>query len=463
MSELELHHAAALPAPQGGAMPTSLEWQSLERMATTLAESALVPYKLRGKPADIAVILLAAREYGVPPLMALSKLPVINGAPAPMGELMLALIRRAGHVIKLPTFRNPDGTEYLSGPITPSHYGEVRFHRREDTELAALRFSIEEALTAGLIQRLEDGRAVATVVKNNGTIEPTPWQLYTGNMAKWRAVANAARLEFSDVLLGLSYLPEEQAAMSGWSVMVDENGAPIEGELADPQQRRTPAPTIEAKTAAETVERALTVDDPDTIVSVRRWFADKAPECLPLAVELAPDHRDLLRLAPGDAVTLDHFLERLELHLRAGLGALVMPEPAHDETPREEAAAPPPVDEPTIPGTDTPDAVEPAQEAAEELPTVKASDVTDEQLGRLANALLDEHSIEAVRDTYRRAPAELRARRVDHVTPGLQVDGDLRAALGAPPEDHIALGALLVGVASYLDKHGMTAREALVL
>lgn len=114
---IELAHAAAMPAPQGGALPTGLEWQALERMAGTLAASSVIPYRLKGKPADVAVILLAAREYGIPPLMALSKLPVVNGTPAPMGELMVALVLRAGHRIRA-TFHGPDGSIYAGEPIT---------------------------------------------------------------------------------------------------------------------------------------------------------------------------------------------------------------------------------------------------------------------------------------------------------------------------------------------------------
>lgn len=138
---LDLAHAAAMPAPMGGALPTSLEWSALERMADTLAESNVIPWRLKGKAADIAVILLAAREYGIPPLMALSKLPVVNGTPAPMGELMVALILRAGHYIAA-DFHNPDGTVYAGGALTREHYGEARYKRRDWTDREVLRFTI---------------------------------------------------------------------------------------------------------------------------------------------------------------------------------------------------------------------------------------------------------------------------------------------------------------------------------
>lgn len=238
---VELAHAAAMPAPQGGALPTAMEWQALERMAETLAGSSLVPYKLRGKPGDVAVILLAAREYGVPPLMALSKLPVVNGTPAPMGELMVALVLRAGHRITV-------DLEGIGGP-----WQEVkavcRTRRVGDTEDNVLTFSFDEAVAAGLVE-LRDGKPYARKRKDNGSEEVLPWEAYTPNMLRWRAVANACRLRFPDVLLGLSYLPEELGAT------VDAEGRPIlEGETVPAP--RPAAPSIEQRTAQEAADRAL--------------------------------------------------------------------------------------------------------------------------------------------------------------------------------------------------------------
>ena len=243
---IEPAYAAAMPAPQGGALPTGLEWGALERMANTLADSDVIPYRLKRKPADVAVILLAAREYGIPPLMALSKLPVVNGTPAPMGELMVALILRAGHRISA-TFRNPDGTVYNGGPLSPQHYGEAKYRRRDWTadEAEALTFTLAEAVNANLMT-WQDDKPFARDQKGN----PTPWELYTPNMARWRAVANAARLTFADVLMGLSYLPEELGAT------VDADGAPVMGEVVEPQQpRQADNSALEQRTAQEAADQ----------------------------------------------------------------------------------------------------------------------------------------------------------------------------------------------------------------
>ncbi len=254
--EIDLAHAAAMPAPQGGALPTGLEWEALDRMAHTLADSSLIPYKMRGKPGDVAVVLLAAREYGVPPLMALSKLPVVNGTPAPMGELMVALVLRAGHRITS-TVYNEDGTLYAGGPITPGTYAACVTRRRDEDDDQELRFTVQEALTAGLVDRIADGRTVARVMKTkNGqqVEERTPWEQYPANMLRWRAVANACRLRFPDVLMGLSYLPEELGAT------VDEDGYPVE------TIRVAASAPIEERTAVEWLDKLDEQPWPDEVL-----------------------------------------------------------------------------------------------------------------------------------------------------------------------------------------------------
>lgn len=260
-ADLTPAYATALPAPQGGALPTSLEWQALERMANTLADSDVIPYRLKRKPADIAVILLAAREYGIPPLMAMSKLPVVNGTPAPMGELMVALVLRAGHRITAKV-HNPDGTIYKAGPITRDHYATCRTLRREEAagDEDELTFTVAEAEAAGLVSIEDDGTLIARDSKG----QPTPWELYPANMLRWRAVANACRLRFPDVLLGLSYLPEELGAV------VDAEGAPI--RVVEHEEPRTAPPTsLALRTAQETADRAAEESRAEVLANVLEW------------------------------------------------------------------------------------------------------------------------------------------------------------------------------------------------
>lgn len=414
--DLELAHAAAMPAPQGGALPTGLEWQALERMASTLAQSDVIPYRLKRKPADVAVVLLAAREYGIPPLMALSKLPVVNGTPAPMGELMVALVLRAGHRLGA-RFLNPDGTVYAGGPLTPEHYGEARYRRRDWTEDESLRFTLAEAVQAGLVRLTAQGKPVARDDKDR----PTPWELYTPNMARWRAVANAARLAFPDVLLGLSYLPEELGAI------VDAEGAPVEGEPVGPRGA-PPAGTIEQRTAQEAADKLAEQPWPDvTLEAVRAHAADNG--YLEATVTYA-----------GHAMTLDEAIAR---HVE---------DRQHADTVDAELVEDQPAEQPAAEAVEEPASAPPAAEEPAEAPQAQETDL--EAAYDVAREALNTRDEELLRTLYRGA-GELKVLDVLAVLG----DDDL-AALDAPQDlAELALGTLLLRVADYVKRHGAAVRD----
>jgi hypothetical protein len=444
-SRIEPAYAAAMPAPQGGALPTGLEWQALERMAGTLANSSLIPYRLKGKPGDVAVILLAAREYGIPPLMALSKLPVVNGTPAPMGELMVALILRAGHYIAA-DFRNPDGSVYKGGPVSPQHYGECRYRRAEWTDTEALTFTLDEALTAGLIDRIRDGRAIARVTKTkNGqqVEEVTPWESYTPNMARWRAVANVGRLAFADVLMGLSYLPEELGAV------VDADGAPlmVDGEIVtapqpDRRPRRAPGGTLEARQAQETADRLRDFPGPvDVLDNVLAHARDNGyldqlvnvpghDEPIGLEAAIAEARARIAEATPGEVA--DTTTPAADEPVDA---VLVEDPPAEaQEAAEEPASAPQEPEQPT------------AAPPAQETPQDAAYDV--------AREALNTRDADLLRTLYR-GSADLIGLDVLAV-----VGDDDLAALDAPQDlEALPLGTLIMRVADYVKRHGAAVRD----
>jgi len=413
---IELSHAAHMPAPQGGALPTGLEWQALERMAHMLADSNLIPYQLKQRPGDVAVILLAAREYGIPPLMALSKLPVVNGKPAPMGELMVALVLRAGHSIRA-DFKAPDGSRYKGGPLTRQHYGEAIVRRRDWPAGVeeSLTFTLEEAISAGLVTIDREGKPHAEDKKGN----PTPWQLYTPNMARWRAVANVCRLYFPDVLLGLSYLPEELGAI------VDEDGAPVMGEVVD-ERPHPPSGTIEERTAQEAADRLADFDG----------LAEVLDNVLRHAEENG--YADVAVTYAGDSVTLRDAIAAK----RADLDAIIDVEGTEEEpaeAPQEPASAPQTAEQPE------PDA-QPAPTG--ETPQEAAYDV--------AREVLICADVELLRTYYRGTSAEGLA--TEDVLAVVD-DGDL-ATLGAPADlPALALGTLIMRAADYVTEHGIAVRD----
>lgn len=437
--QIEPAYAAAMPAPQGGALPTGLEWQALERMAHTLAESDVIPYRLKRKPADVAVILLAAREYGIPPLMALSKLPVVNGTPAPMGELMVALVLRAGHYIGA-DFRNPDGTVYKGGPLTPQHYGEARYKRRDWDEREVMTFTLEEALNAGLIDTIRDGRAIARVTKTkNGqqVEEVTPWEQYTPNMARWRAVANACRLTFPDVLLGLSYLPEELGAV------VDAEGAPILGEVVEegPRRRTTTAASLEERSAQEAADRLATYVGPvDVLDNV-------------LAHAEANGYADARVSYKGDAMTLRGAIAVA----KADLADNTVAGDTGEEQQGTEEPAEAPQDAPT-PAPATEEA--PAPENAPQEPAQAPAEAPATNATEYARAALEEADVDALRGLWNMAGGE---GLLDTNVIAVVGDDDL-AALDLTRNPSVEAGelplrGLLLTVNAYVGRHGTAVRD----
>lgn len=155
--------------PDGQDMAQAME------MAKVLAASGLVPSALRGKPADILLILLTAREVGVGPVQALSGIHVIEGKPTMSAELMRALVMRSGHTLTI------DVTDKRA----------VAHGKRRDTGAeATYEFTIDDATLAGLTRK-------------------TVWVQHPKAMLSARATSALCRQLFPDVIAGVSYVPEE--------------------------------------------------------------------------------------------------------------------------------------------------------------------------------------------------------------------------------------------------------------
>lgn len=174
------------------ALPEPSKWAQLTHMADYLCQSQLVPRAIRTSKtasADTALVLLAAHDLGITVTEALSKIHVVEGRLTMSAELMVALIRRAGHQV-WPDDAN-DATQARA-------YGR----RRDEQEVASAGFTIEDAKRAGLAG------------KDN-------WKRYPEDMLWARAVSRLARRHFPDVVGGVSYTPEELGEVTDAEVLED--------------------------------------------------------------------------------------------------------------------------------------------------------------------------------------------------------------------------------------------------
>lgn len=143
--------------------------------ANQISKAAIVPDALRGKPADIAIILLNGVELGLQPMQALQGIHVVNGSPTLNGKSMLSLIRSRAPFIK------------ISFPVNTMQ--EVHCKMIRGDEEFTSEWTWDRAEMAGL-----------TGKKN--------WQKHRMEMMRWRCVAECARIICPDVIQNV-YLPEE--------------------------------------------------------------------------------------------------------------------------------------------------------------------------------------------------------------------------------------------------------------
>jgi hypothetical protein len=185
--DAETKALASPPLPAAiSTIPGGAEFDRMMKVADAIAMSSLVPNAYRGRPADVAVCLLHARELGIGPMYALQKIHVVDGKPGQAAELMATLIRRAGH-----DFRT----------IEASDTRAVVWGRRRDSGAEmTVEFTIAQA------------RRVRTKIERDkwGSLtEKGVWQSYPEDMLWSRATSRLGRRHFSDVLAGMGYTPEE--------------------------------------------------------------------------------------------------------------------------------------------------------------------------------------------------------------------------------------------------------------
>lgn len=165
-------------------LPTMEQLSALHKYASILVSSGLLPYQVN-TPEKAMTIILKGRELGIPPMLALSQIVIINGKPAMQSELMLALIYK-----KLPDFK----MEILRSDAE----GCIIKVSRDGKNFSEFPFLKSDAERAELFEKSRN--------KGKG---PGPWLTYPTAMYRARCISAMARILAPDVILGVSYTPEE--------------------------------------------------------------------------------------------------------------------------------------------------------------------------------------------------------------------------------------------------------------
>lgn len=198
------------PAP--ATLPEKMEY------ARALAVSGMLPSQYRNQPANLLYALEFASSLGLHPMAAITGVHVIEGKPSASSALISALVRRAGHKLRV-----TGNDEQATAQIVRCDDPEFTF---------SCTWTWARAERAGLT-----GKKV--------------WKNYPAAMLKARAITEVAREACEEALSGMHYTPEELGAN------VNEDGLPVEAEVqqlhrvqpSEQDQWATPAATVQAGTA----------------------------------------------------------------------------------------------------------------------------------------------------------------------------------------------------------------------
>ena len=179
----------AVRAPR---MPTAQDMAASVRYAENLAASGLLPAAYRKQPANVLYAIEYGRMVGLTPMAAITGVHVIEGKPSASAALISALVRRAGHKLRVRGDAKAAWCQII---------------RSDDPEFPfEVTYTIEDAATAKLL-----GKSV--------------WQQYPASMLKARAISQCARDACEEALFGLHYTAEELGAD------VDDEGEPVAAPL----------------------------------------------------------------------------------------------------------------------------------------------------------------------------------------------------------------------------------------
>ena len=197
-------------------MPAKIQYAKL------LAESGLLPASYRKQPANILYAVEYGELLGLPAMAAITGIHVIDGKPSVSAGLISALVRRAGHRLR------------VTGDDTSA---TCQITRADDPGFTySVTWDMDRAKAAGLLGK-------------------TNWRTYPQAMLKARAVSEAARDACQEVLLGIQYTADELGGDDDGGEIVHDGFPTRPSGVVDGSQM-----TEEAKEAAGLMTRPQRVE-----------------------------------------------------------------------------------------------------------------------------------------------------------------------------------------------------------
>lgn len=203
---------ALAPTPTPGFSYITAGLQERADYIARLAPSTILPVAYRGNAANAFVAAETGAALGLEPLQALASIAVINGRATLSSDLMAAVIRRAGHTLRIVE----NSPESVTATLIRADDKTFKFEVTWDKD---------KATKAGLWG------------------QRGPWSQYPTQMLRARAITEVARQGASEALMGMIYSPEDFGAT------ITDTGEVLEAEIVNEAPAK-PAPAAKPKPAA---------------------------------------------------------------------------------------------------------------------------------------------------------------------------------------------------------------------
>lgn len=175
MTTTEPANLPAVSTPPSGSLETKMQF------ARALAAASLLPRQYQQNPGNVLIAMELGEALGIPAIQAINSIHVIEGKPSASADLMAALVRKAGHKLRVTVARNP---LHVVATLIRADDPDYPFVAEWDEA---------KAQTAGLVG------------KGN-------WKTYPDQMMRNRAITEVIRMGASDAMYGVIYSPEELGA-----------------------------------------------------------------------------------------------------------------------------------------------------------------------------------------------------------------------------------------------------------
>ena len=222
-----MNDQSALTTTSNKSVYSSIEaFESAQRMASSLAQSDIVPMSFRGQKglANCIVALEIANRMNMSTIQVMQNLNVIHGRPSWSSQFIIGLIQGCGRFegfTYVETSKTDDPTSYTSCQCTAT--------LKETGELVT------------------GPKITMDMAKKEGWTKNSKWQTMPHTMLRYRAASAFGRFHIPDLILGIQSVEENEVIDAEVAVVPEQPQSKLDqvNEILAPKTESEPVPTPE--------------------------------------------------------------------------------------------------------------------------------------------------------------------------------------------------------------------------